>query len=190
MTTNGEAAPKPRRSRRVLVGILVIAVLGAAGYVVYDKVIKKNDNDGQVTGAAGYKFTLNFPSGWTPQSQKQLEKHPGKPIAVIRQDNGKGFVVLRGKGPAPATFDTFSGDLKKELKKLIPDFQEQSSKTVKIKAGKAFFYSYIRKNNGTVHTVVVVPAGNKSFEINAVSAGKEKKVAKQIANMILSFNNK
>ncbi|MEX0992852.1 MAG: hypothetical protein WDZ37_02545 [Solirubrobacterales bacterium] len=190
LTPNGEPAPKSRR-RRALLWILVVAVLAGGGYVAYDKLIKDDKGSGgEVSGTGVNDFTLTFPAGWTPLTRKELETLPGRPIAVIRQKNGKGFFVLRVKGPAPATFTKFSGDLSAELKKRIKDFQEQSSRTIEVKAGKAFFYSYIRKKKGTVHKVVVVPAGNKSYVINTVSAGGEKKIAKEVVNMIISFNNK
>jgi hypothetical protein len=58
---------------------------------------------------------------------------------------------------------------------------------VKTAGGNAFFYSYIRKKKGTVHTVVVVPDGDRSYALNTVSKGGQEKTAREIANMILSF---
>ena len=58
---------------------------------------------------------------------------------------------------------------------------------IEIGAGKAFFFSYIRKTKGTVHTVVVVPDGKRSYVLNTVSRGGAENVARQVARIILSF---
>ena len=100
---------------------------------------------------------------------KELDKLPGSPLAVVRRKDGKGLVVLRREGRAPKSFSAFSADLTKALDKRIPDFQKRSSKMIEISAGKAFFFSYIRKTKGTVHTVVVVPDGRRSYVLNTVS---------------------
>ena len=106
-----------------------------------------------------------------PLSSEELDKLPGSPLAVVRRKDGKGFVVLRQRGARPKSFNAFSGDLSKALDKRVPDFQKRSSKVIEISAGKAFFFSYIRKTKGTVHTVVVVPDGKRSYVLNTVSRG-------------------
>ena len=141
----------------------------------------------KVTGTSKDSFTLSYPSSWRPLSSKELDKLPGSPLAVVRRKDGKGFVVLRKEGRTPKNLTAFSGDLTRALDKRVPDFQKRSSKTIKIGAGKAFFYSYIRKTNGTVHTVVLVPDGKRSYVLNTVSHGGAEDVARQVARIILSF---
>ena len=98
-----------------------------------------------------------------------------------------GFVILRKEKQAPKDFNGFAAGLTKDLDKRIPDFQKRSSKLVNISAGKAFFYSYIRKQKGTVHTIVLVPAGKQSYVLNTVSSGSSTAVAREIARIILTF---
>jgi photosystem II reaction center protein PsbP len=189
-----DAHPKPlglpRRTVRVrslLVGAAV-ALLVLAVYLAANALFGGDDsNKGELKGSSENNFTLSYPSAWRPLSSKELAKLPGNPIAVVRREDGKGFVVLRREGRAPKNLNSFSGDLTKALDKRIPDFQKRSSKTIKLSGGNAFFYSYIRKSKGTVHTVVLVPNGKQSYVLNTVSHGGSEQVARQIAHIILSF---
>jgi hypothetical protein len=96
--------------------------------------------------------------------------------------------VLRREGRAPKSFNAFSTDLSRALGKRIPDFQILSSRIVTLPAGKAFFYSFIRQRKGTVHTVVLVPAGNHSYALDTVSRGGSEDVAREVARIMLSFD--
>ena len=48
--------------------------------------------------------------------------------------------------------------------------------------------SYIRKKKGTVQSVVVIPAGNRTYTLNTVSRGGANDVAREIGRMIVSFD--
>jgi hypothetical protein len=92
------------------------------------------------------------------------------------------------KGQAPREFKKFSADLTRELDRRLPDFQRRSSRVVRVRSGSAFFYSYVRRRKGTVHTVTVVPAGNRSFAVDTVTPGGDEQAAREAAQMILSFD--
>jgi len=191
MTT--DAHPKPLglprtvRLRTLAVGAaLVLLVMGV--YVAASALFGGDDsNRGELKGGSKNNFTLSYPNRWRPLSSKELAELPGQPLAVVRRKDGKAFVVLRKEGRAPKNLTSFSGDLTKALDKRIPDFQKRSSKTIKLSGGNAFFYSYIRKSKGTVHTVVLVPNGKQSYVLNTVSRGGSEDVARQVARIILSF---
>lgn len=176
-----------------VVRVRTLAIFGGAALlvVVAFLLISEQDNKGksggQLTGTAKDRFTLSYPGSWRPLSGEELAKQPGQPIAVVRRKDGKGFVVLRKEGRAPKNFTAFSSDLSRALDKRVPDYQKRSSKVIKIAAGQAFFFSYIRKQTGTVHTIVLVPAGKQSYVLNTVSSGKSKSIARQIARIILTF---
>jgi hypothetical protein len=172
--------------RRTLFGLAAL-LLVAAGAFLLVKALGGDDKAGRLTGTSNDAFTLSYPSSWRPLSSQELGKLPNHPLAVVRRKDGKGFVILRKAKRAPQNFGTFSADLSKALDKRIPDFQQRSAKVVKISAGKAFFFSYIRKTKGTVNTVVVVPAGKRSYVLNTVSRGGAEDVARQVARIILSF---
>jgi hypothetical protein len=182
-----EPVSHQRRPRLLLIGAVVVALLAAAFGV--QALTGDEGKKGELKGSAGNEtFKLSYPEGWGPVARDKLSSLPGKPLAVVRRGDGKGYVVLRREGRAPTNFNAFSADLNRELKKRVPDYQRQSSRIVQLRAGKAFFFSYIRKRAGTVHTVVVVPAGDRSYALNTVSQGGSEKVARETARIILSFD--
>ncbi len=187
MALEQESTPK-RSNRRTIGALVVVVILAVAGFFVVKELT--GDDGGELGGSAGdANFTLHYPNAWKPFTTKQLDVLPGgKALAALRRSDG-GLFIVRTEKPAPADFNKASRELTRELKERIPDFQKTASRTIETKAGSALFYSYIRKRRGTVHIVVLVPAGkDRSFVINAVSLGGEDKVAEQIGEMILSFD--
>jgi len=191
-------APGKRHFWRMAATVLLTAALAGAAVAAFFLFVRE---DGGTTAslasgvsAAGAKataqpFRIEYPTTWRPLSKDELAALPGNPLAVLRRDDGKGFLVIRAERGQPASnLAAFSRDLRGELQRRVPDFQPRSSKTVKVRAGNAHFSSYIRKRTGTVHTVVVVPAGTRTYTLNTVSRGGSDDVAREIARMILSFD--
>jgi hypothetical protein len=169
------------------VAVVAVVVVALAGGVAV-KALTGSDHKNEVKGSSKDSFKLSYPNGWRALSKKELRTAAGHPLAVLRRNDGKAFVILRKEKRAPKNFQSFSTDLTKALDKRVPDFQKQSSRIVKLRAGKAFFYTYIRKTKGTVHSIVVVPAGNQSYALNTVSRGGSTSVARQVAQILLSFD--
>jgi hypothetical protein len=143
---------------------------------------------GRLEVSGSDSFTVKYPDRWQALSGDELAALPDRPLAVLRRKDGDGFVVVRRERRAPANFDTFATDLTRALDKRVPDFQKRSARTIRVAAGNAFFYSYIRRRKGTVHTVVLVPAGERSYAINTISPGGAEDVAREVARIILSFD--
>jgi hypothetical protein len=180
-----EVKPKrrpPKKLLAIVAGVMVaaVAVFFAVSALTGDETVEGPNKDNA--------FKLVLPSSWRAFSKEELAKAPGKPLAVLRRKDGKGFLVVRRSGRLPANLNAFAGQLDKEFKSRFKDFQRQSAKTVEVRAGKAFFYSYIRKSNGTVNSVTIVPAPKGTFTLNGVSKGGEKDVARELGRMIVSFD--
>ena len=183
-----EASPEPRRRLRKRLVIGGVALLVAAAVAVLAVVLLGGD-DQTLKGTSGDTFHLAVPDGWRALSNEELTTLPGKPAAVVRRDDGKGFLVIRREGRPPKSMQDFAKQLDGEFQKRIPDFQKRTTRSLKIRAGDAFFYSYIRKRKGTVHSVVLVPGPKGSYVLNTVAAGGEDQVAKDLGRMIVSFND-
>jgi hypothetical protein len=174
---------------RLVVGLATVALVTLAVIVIVNALDDGGSNSGgELKGTSGDVFKLSYPPSWRPLSSQELADLPGRPLAVVRRKDGEGFVVLRRERRAPKSFGAFSTSLGRALEKRIPDYEKRSARVIKIRAGEAFFLSYIRKRRGTVHTVVIVPAGKRSYVLNTVSTGGSKSVVRQIARIILSFD--
>lgn len=165
----------------------LVALLALAGWLLFLR-----DGGGEaglrtLTGPEGNRFTIQYPPGWRPLSQSELASLPGQPLALLRRERGEGLLVVRREKRAPTDLETFSRRLTRELERRVPDFRKQRSRLVRTRAGRAFYFSYIRSRAGTVHTIVIVPAGDHSYALNTVSPGGDVAVARQLAGMILSF---
>jgi hypothetical protein len=178
------------RSPMALIAGVVLA-LGAAVAAVLVFTGGGDDRDKTALPGATSSFTLSYPDSWAPLSKEQLANQAGHPLGVIRRKDGKGYVIVRQEaGTPPADLRKFGDSLGRQLKRRVPDLRLRSTKVIKVRAGTALFTSYIRKKTGTVQSVVVVPAGGKTYTLNTVSRGGANDVARQIGRIILSFDLK
>ena len=183
-----ESPPQRRRRwpKRLLIAGIGLAVAVAAALLILALV---GGGEERLKGSSHDTFHLSLPKGWRARSQEELGELRGKPAAVVRREDGKGFLVIRREGRPPQSIQDFSKDLDKEFQKRIPDFQKRTTRTLKIRAGRAFFYSYIRRKKGTVHSVVLAPAPRGSYVLNTVARGGEDDVARELGKMIVSFDS-
>ncbi len=186
--TSPPESHRPRRPRRRLLIAAVAAALGLAVLALVLALTLAGGGDQTVKGSSGDTFNFTVPKGWKALGQEELATLPGKPAGVVRRDDGKGFLVIRREGRPPASIEAFTKDLDREFAKRLPDFQKRTTRSLKIRAGQAYFYSYIRKRKGTVHSVVLVPAAKGSYVLNTVARGGEEDVARELGRMIVSFD--
>ena len=175
-----------RRGRWITAAVAGIAVAVAAFFIV--RALTENDNEAGTLKSASAGFTLDYPAGWKPVSKEQLARLPGPPLAMLRQTDRRGILIVNRQARPTRDFGKVSAQLDRQLRKRLPDFKKVSSHTVGIKAGQAFLYSYIRERRGTVHTTVVVPAGSRGYNLNAVVVAGAPEVARQVGAIIRSFD--
>ena len=177
------------RAAALALGVVVLAV---SGFVLV-KVLGGEDEQkkgGPTTfhGPPGDPFKLDLPAGWRALRSEELATLPGRPLGVLRRNDGKGFVVIRREKGAARDLTKLSRDLDRELGRRLKDFKKQSARAVKVRAGRAFFYSYVRERLGTVHSIVIVPAGGRTYALNTVAQGGENAVAREIGRIVVSFD--
>lgn len=179
---------RPRKVRwRALLAILIVAAIAAVLVAVLTDVFGGGGGKGTLTRPGGEPITLEYPSDWQPLDQDQLSAFGTSPLAALRQKDGKGTVVVRREKPFSGNLQKFARDLRTALDKRIPDFKEVSARIVNVASGNAFYYSYVRTRRGTVHTIVIVPAGTRSYVLDTVTAGGADDVAREVASIITSF---
>ena len=141
-----------------------------------------------VSGPAGDEFTLEVPAGWTEVPADQREAIAGDPIMVLRRDEQQGLIVVNVQPGKVKDFDKQVKVLDRRLEKAIPDFRKVQARVVTVKAGKGLLYSYAREERGTAHTLLVVPAGDRSYSLNAAVPAGAKDAAQEVGQILLSFD--
>jgi hypothetical protein len=183
--TSSERATRSRR--RVLAAILLGIALGVIAFFVVRALAGGDDDERNLEGPDG-SFTLSYPAGWDRLSNEELEKLPGSPLAAVREENRKGIVVISGQAQVTRNLDDLSRQLRRQLKKELPDFRQVSSGRVTIEAGPAFSYTYVRRRRGTVHNVVAVPVNSGGYTLNSAVQGGDEDAARQAGAIIRSFD--
>src|SRR2546427_12773300 len=106
----------------------VLALLG--GVVVAAIVVfllsRGGDESTQAHGPAAAPFTVTLPPGWESLSQQQLVALPGHPLAVLRQTDGNGIVVIHVASRTNAGLSQLSGQLDARPSQTIPHFKRVS----------------------------------------------------------------
>jgi hypothetical protein len=198
MSTNVAPAPAPaaapaapagrRRAPRIALGIALFAALVAGGVFALVH-FGGGHKDGSLSGAAkGSPFTIARPQGWQTTPAAKLATLKGRPLAVLRRADGKALLVVNSRAKAPKTLRGITTQLDRQLSARLSDFKRISSRTVKVRAGDAFLYSYVRRSKGTVNTVVIVPVKDRTYVVNAIVSTGARKTARQVGAMIASFN--
>ncbi len=192
--------PRRRRGRKILIALVaVILVLAAAAAVVFfalPAIDASKSPASTVTGAEPGAaptdktdaFKLVLPEGWRSATKQELAEAPGQPLAIVRREDGKAFVVIRRTGRMPKDVQAFMAKLDGEFSSRFDDFQRQSAKVIEVRGGKAYNYLYIRKEQGTVESVTVVPVARGSFTLSSIVEGGNEGAARQVGRIIASFD--
>lgn len=176
-----------RRAWRWVVSLAALAVI-AAGVGAF--LVLRGDGEETLTGPAGAPFSVDYPDTWSPLGTDELQAFPNPPLAVLRRDARDGIIVIQQEKPFAGDLNEFVGDLRRELDERLPDFRESAARVIKARAGNAFYYSYVRTRRGTVHLIVIVPAGSRSYVMNGVIRGNADEAAREAGKIITSFDLK
>lgn len=174
----------------VIIAAVVLAVLALTGDDDSDSDNKGDSGATTVTvqGPAGDEFKLEAPAGWTAVSDEQRQALPGRPLSVLRRDDQQGLVIVNVQAGRVRNFDKQVKTLDRRLNRAIPDFRKVGARIVRVKSGRALLYSYARSKRGTAHTLLVVPAGNRSYTLNGTVPAGANDAARELGAILLSFD--
>jgi len=170
-----------------LLAIVAAVVIGVIALTGGDDDDSSSGGTTTLTGPDN-EFTLQIPDGWSEVAADQREALPGDPLMVVQRDEQKGLVVVNVQPGKVKNFDAQVRTLDRSLKKAIPDFKKVGARVVEVKAGKALLYSYARQERGTASTILVVPAGDRSYSLNGTVPAGEKDAAREMGAILLSFD--
>lgn len=142
----------------------------------------------ELTGPNG-AFKLRYPKSWKVVNADDLGGGNGVPLAAVRQEEGQAVLVVQEQqGKLAESRKEIADDLTARLKKDIKDFQFVSSDNVKLPAGEALSYTFVRSKSGQVQNLVVIPKGATTYTLNSVVSGKAAEAATQVSDMIKTFD--
>jgi hypothetical protein len=183
------AGRRTRGGARLWITALLVGVaLAVAAFFVVRALNGGDDNGGKLEGASGNRFALTYPEGWTPLPREEAAALKGSPIAVLRRDDRRGILIINRQRRVTRDLDALSRQLDRRLKRSFSDFRKVSARTVNVKAGRGFLYSYVRSRNGTVHSLLAVQTSSGGYTLNAVVRADARDVARQIGTMFRSFD--
>jgi hypothetical protein len=192
MEASGSSPTRLVRGRPLrIVGLLAIVAAVVIGVIALTGDDDSDSGGGSTTtvsGPADNEFTLQVPDGWTEVAADQRQAVPGEPLMVLQRDDQTGLVVVNVQQGKVKNFDAQVRTLDRRLEKAIPDFEKVGARIVEVKAGKALLYSYARKERGTAHSLLVVPAGDKSYSLNGAVPAGENDAAREMGAILLSFD--
>lgn len=145
---------------------------------------------GTLSGPPFAPFRLSYPDGWRSLTAHELAALRPPPLAGLRRDDGAGFIVVRSKQRVRVDSASFPRELAVELRRRLPDFEQVSREFVPIDAGRGFLYTYVRQRARTVQSILVVPAGPRSYVLYSVSPAGARDAAREIGTIISSFSTR
>jgi hypothetical protein len=187
METSATATPMVFPRRRWPWVITLLGGIAAAAVIVL-LLTRGDDEINAVHGPADNPFTVTQPTGWESLSPEQLQALPRQPVAVLRETDGKGIVVINVNARTHADLSTLSDQLEARLSEKIPDFKLVNSRTVTVKAGRALSLSYARTEKNTATTLLAVPTSRGLYTLNAVVPAGQDDAAQDSASILSSFD--
>ena len=170
------------RRRSLLLALAGLALAVAAFFAIRaltgDEESELKVEDGDV------ELTIPKPDGWEALSEAERGRVPGEPLAVMRREGGQGVVVLNRQSGSAGDLRRLERQLDRRLPRGIRDFKKVNARTIEVEAGPALLYSYAREREGTAHTLLVVPAGDRSYSVNAAIPGGSQEAAAEVGRIL------
>jgi hypothetical protein len=130
--------------------------------------------------AAGTGCTISTPRGWRAVAD-------GRAATVLRREDERGVVVIRRRPPLAGSLESLEGSLGTTLARALPGARRTGARTVPVGGAEGLVYTFVRPASGQVQSIVVAPAGDRSYTLDLVSDGDAPDVARELATMVRSF---
>jgi hypothetical protein len=125
-------------------------------------------------------FELKYPSTWERVEPPAADGGDQPDIALERK-GGDGLLLLRLRGPVVGDLDEMARDLHRDLARDFEGYRHIDSGTVETKAGTSMLVSWADTETGRQHSTLLVPAGRRSFILDAATPVGAEKVAAMFA---------
>jgi hypothetical protein len=130
--------------------------------------------------APGGDSTIATPRGWKAVAH-------GAAATVLERADKRGAVVIRRRAALATPLDRLAGRLERSLRAQLPDFRPAGARLATVGGAQGLVYTFVRPASGRVQSVVVAPAGDRSYTLDLVADGDAPDVARELAGMVRSF---
>jgi hypothetical protein len=180
---------RPRRRRRWIVAVLVVVAIaaGVAALVVFWPFGSLRKSSTTVSADAASTFTIHYPKTWHEVPQDKLSGYKPLPIAAIQRDKAAATILVTAATTTSEKPATLAAQLDAKLKAQLKDYQRVAASIIKLPAGQAFFFAYLRLKQGTLNTLTVLPLGKRSYVFSTVFPSRSKQIAAEVVKIMHSI---
>lgn len=161
-----------RLTPRALAALAVAAAVIAAAIVVPLVVLGGNGK--------GYTFTL--PADW-----QQTSPAPAGVVAEYRRSDHTGLLTIRSESRRIVISPRFVHGIDTELQQRLPGYRPLAHHIIVTKAGAAFLFVFIQRVGGRLTSILLVPAGSRTYFLDAVTTGTSKPATRDVGTIFHSF---
>lgn len=170
--------------------LLAAAVLGAALLALVGAMTNGEGGEGGERARAARpsatwtapdrSFSIATPKGWKAVAA-------GPAATVLQRTDRRGLVVIRRRAAVRGSFAALTRTLTRRLDSKLPDFWPAGARVARLGTGRGLVYTFVRRDAGTVQSIVVAPAGERSYTLDLVAPGDARDVARELGGMVRSF---
>jgi hypothetical protein len=128
-------------------------------------------------------FSIALPRGWKPVAS-------GSAATVIQRADNRGVVVIRRRAAVTEPLPSLGAKLERRLRRQIPDFRRAGARLATVGGRQGLVLTFVRSRADRVQSVVLAPAGDRSYTLDLVADGDAPDVARELAGMVRSFSPK
>jgi hypothetical protein len=188
MASSSFADRTPRR-RHLLIGSAGAAAVLAA-VVVAVLVVRSAGGDATAQArvhSADQAFSVVLPDGWRALRGAELATVPSAPAAVLRRTDGRAVIVVHERPALTRSSRSLTRDLTAELERRFRGLEPVSARTVALRGGPAYVYTFARPAAARVQSIAVVPRGAHTYTLDAVAGAGAPDAAAQVGAILRSF---
>jgi uncharacterized protein (UPF0333 family) len=167
--------------------VILLAAAGVAAYFVFRPFDATNDSTTVRADDAAATFTIHYPKAWHELAADKLTAYKPQPIAAIQRTGGNATILVTAATTTSEKPAALAAELDARLKRQLKDYKRVAASIIKLPAGSAFFFAYLREQQGTLNTLTVLPLGNRSYVFSTVFPSASKRIAAEVVKIMRSI---
>ena len=106
---------------------------------------------------------------------------------MLQRADKRGVVVIRERAAVTTPLSDLAEQLEAKLRRQFADFEPAGARLTTVGGDERLVYTFVRSRANQVQSVVVAPAGDRSYTLDLVADGDAPDVARELAGMVRSF---